>query len=101
VTNGATFLSSSKRSDAFVTGYYGQTNVNLLQESQRFREGFASLVEQDLKEVIPRTRVPVWGMEVDEKQTAARVEHMDKSYYFRSESCKKELKSGQHKYIQK
>ncbi|NIR51732.1 YHS domain-containing protein [candidate division KSB1 bacterium] len=47
------------------------------------------------------TKDPVCGMQIDEKNAAAKMEHMGKTYYFCSESCKKEFESGPHQYMHK
>ena len=42
---------------------------------------------------------PVCGMEVDENQAAAKVEHMGKTYYFCSLGCKTAFEKDPHKYV--
>lgn len=47
------------------------------------------------------TKDSVCDMDIDEKKAAANVEYMGKTYYFCSESCKKEFESEPHKYMHK
>lgn len=53
------------------------------------------------KEVSVMTKDPVCGMQIDEKKAAASTEHLGKTYYFCSESCKQEFNSDPHKYMHK
>ena len=42
---------------------------------------------------------PVCGMEVDEKEAAAKSEHMGKTYYFCAPGCKKVFDENPQKYL--
>ena len=45
------------------------------------------------------TKDPVCGMDVDERTTALKSEHMGKTYYFCSPGCKKAFDANPHKYM--
>jgi YHS domain-containing protein len=42
---------------------------------------------------------PVCGMEVDEKTAMYKTEHMGKTYYFCSSTCKGKFEKNPHKYM--
>ena len=44
------------------------------------------------------TKDPVCGMEVDEKNAAAKTQHMGKTYYFCAPGCKKAFDANPAKY---
>jgi len=47
------------------------------------------------------TKDPVCGMSVDEKTAKFKSEHMSKTYYFCSNSCKVTLDKNPMKYVKK
>lgn len=46
------------------------------------------------------TKDPVCGMEIDEKQAAARTEYRGKTYLFCSVKCKAEFVSNPDRYVE-
>jgi YHS domain-containing protein len=42
---------------------------------------------------------PVCGMEIDEKEAAAKVEHKGKTYYFCSSTCKEKFDKAPNQYV--
>ena len=42
---------------------------------------------------------PVCGMDVDETKTEFKAEHMGKTYYFCSASCKTKFEATPHEYM--
>lgn len=42
---------------------------------------------------------PVCGMEVDEKKTKYKMEHMGETYYFCCSTCMETFKRNTHKYM--
>ncbi|HYX69701.1 MAG TPA: YHS domain-containing protein [Terriglobales bacterium] len=47
------------------------------------------------------TRDPVCGMQVDEKQAKAQIQHQGQTYYFCSDQCKQRFEKNPQQFVRK
>jgi YHS domain-containing protein len=47
------------------------------------------------------TRDPVCGMQVDEKQAKAQIQHQGQTYYFCSDQCKQRFEENPKRFVKK